>query len=173
MASLYPSVRYDSVYDINLADLKKRGIRGIVSDLDNTLVPWHSEDIPSELVRWLERVKTEGFKFCLVSNAGGRRAERTARALGVPVVAPALKPRRKAFESGVAVLGLAAGQVAMLGDQLFMDVWGARRAGLYTILVKPVSRREFIGTRLIRPLERLILLRFERRNADNSLSSEA
>lgn len=166
MSLLYPNRWYESIYQIDLKELKEKGIRGIMADLDNTLVPWRSEEIPPSLVDWLKKVNDEGFKLCLLSNAGGERAERVGKLLNLPVVAPALKPSRRAFERGASLLGLSAKEIAVVGDQIFMDIWGGNRLGMYTILVKPISRREFIATRLIRLLERLVLLRFRQRNAD-------
>lgn len=166
MKLLYPDIRYESIYQIDLEELKEKGIKGIMADLDNTLVPWRSETIPPSLLDWLKKVSEEGFKLCLLSNAGGKRAERMGKLLEVPVVAPALKPSRGAFGKGMKVLKLPAKEIAVVGDQIFMDIWGGNRTGMYTILVRPISKREFIGTRLIRLVEKLILLRFEQRNAD-------
>lgn len=166
MKLLYPDRRCESIYQINLKELKEKGIRGIIADLDNTLVAWRSETIPPSLIDWLKRINDEGFKLCLLSNAGGKRAERMGKLLKLPVIAPALKPSRTAFEKGVKILKLSAEEIAVVGDQVFMDILGGNRAGMYTILVRPISKREFIGTRLIRLLERLVLLRFEQEDAD-------
>ncbi len=155
--SLKPDMRYRSVRDIDIEKLKSAGIKGLLIDLDNTLAPWRSDDPPTENLEWLDRAKEAGIKVCLLSNAGNARAERTAAKLSVPVLAPAKKPLRSAYLKALEITGTKAGETVMVGDQLFMDVLGANRAGIKTILVEPIGRREFSGTRLVRIVEKIIL----------------
>ncbi len=156
---LRPDMRYHSVFDIDLEKLKMDGITGILIDLDNTLVPWRSDEPDRRTLDWVTKTKEMGYKMCLLSNAGGSRARRTAAKLSLPVVAPARKPMRKAYINGLDILGKKAQETVMIGDQLFMDVQGAKRAGVKTILVEPIGKREFAGTRLVRIIERLVLKR--------------
>lgn len=159
MPLLTPSAFYATVYDIDLASLSERGIRALILDLDNTLIPWRGDEIPPKLKAWVEELKQGGFAACLVSNAGGTRAARMAETLGIPVVAPAGKPFKKGFLAALNVLGVAPDEAAVVGDQLFTDVAGGNRLKLYTILVNPISTKEFIGTRAVRMVERRIIRR--------------
>ena len=86
-----------------------------------------------------------------------------ARVLDVPAISKARKPSRRAFRQALATLGTTEKETAVVGDQLFTDVLGGNRLGLYTVLVMPLSKREFFGTKAIRSLERIVLRRLIRR----------
>lgn len=160
---LSPAQMVDSVYDIDLEELKKQGIRGIIADLDNTLVPWHSCEIPCALEDWFCKVRNAGFKIAVVSNNTPSRVEEFSSRLGVTCIAKAVKPRRGAFRRIAADFGFAPQEMAVVGDQLFTDILGGNRCGMYTILVTPISRDEFIGTKLMRLVERIFLRRLQKR----------
>jgi hypothetical protein len=160
---LCPAEWAESIYAIDLDDLRRRGVRGLVFDLDNTLIPWRSPRPPAELAAWFSTLGRLGFKACIVSNNSVPRVNAFASALGVPAVARASKPRRRAFHRAMALLGTTAAETAVVGDQMFTDVLGGNRLGMYTILVTPVSRWEFPGTMLVRRVEALVLARLRRR----------
>ncbi|MBI2874572.1 MAG: YqeG family HAD IIIA-type phosphatase [Firmicutes bacterium] len=154
---LAPDLHIDSIYDLNLDALRRRGIRGIITDLDNTLVGW-TERIPTDrLLKWIADATDAGFRMCIVSNNRSERVRAFSRIVKVPAIWGARKPRRRAFREAIRALGLQPGETAVVGDQIFTDVLGGNRLGLYTILVVPVDRREFIGTRLARRLEKFVL----------------
>lgn len=163
MRILRPAEWHSSIHAIDLQALKGRGIRGVIVDLDNTLVAWRYPRPTPAVQEWLARVRSEGLKVCIVSNGGSRRVAAFAREAGVPYIGRAAKPRGRGFREALELLGTRPGETAVVGDQIFTDVLGGNRLGLYTILVKPVSRREFIGTRLVRRVERLVLRYLERR----------
>ncbi|WP_425060701.1 hypothetical protein SCACP_14410 [Sporomusa carbonis] len=152
---LIPCLKVDTLYDIDLAELQKRGIRGVVFDLDNTLIPWNSPEICPDILNWLNNLVSQGFKLCLVSNNGTRRVRQIAEQCGAPFVARALKPSRTGFRQAVAAMELTPTAVAVVGDQLFTDILGGNRLELYTIWVKPLATKEFIGTKITRQLEKL------------------
>jgi len=145
------------VEDVPPRQLAQRGIRGVILDLDNTLVPWNTTRISPAVRGWLDQARLEGLKLCIISNsAGDRRVEFVGRTLGIPFVSKAVKPSRRAFRLALAQMELEPDQVAVVGDQLFTDVLGGNRLGLFTILVTPVTRRDFIATKGMRLLERII-----------------
>lgn len=154
---LRPDSQNESVYTIDLRALLARGIRGVILDLDNTLVPWGARAAPPELLAWIASGQREGLRFCIVSNNRGARVMHLAAALGLPAVTGALKPRRGALRRALTVMGTAPETTALVGDQLFTDILGGNRLGLYTILVRPQSRKEFVLTRLVRRVERAVL----------------
>lgn len=154
---LTPNLYVKSVFHINLEELYQRGIRAIITDLDNTLVAW-DDPLPNErLLAWLQDVKSRGFSVCIVSNNSRDRVTKFAEAFGVPAIPKAIKPRRGAFRTACESMGVLPEQAAVVGDQIFTDVLGGNRLGVYTILVVPVSDKEFIGTKVMRALERLVL----------------
>ncbi|MGI6343819.1 MAG: YqeG family HAD IIIA-type phosphatase [Bacillota bacterium] len=156
---LRPRLYVKSIHRIDLERLKQAGIKAILADLDNTLVPWDSDETNPELLSWLRRVREVRLEIYLVSNAVPQRLQHFLDLLGVRGIAKAGKPASGAFMRALRELGLPASQVALVGDQIFTDVLGGNRVGLYTILVVPLSRNEFIGTRLMRRIERLVLKR--------------
>lgn len=158
-----PSIFCETIYDIDLADLKKRGIRGLIVDFDNTLVERGSQTAPEELHQWLEKVRENGLRICIVSNNLQRKIESVTQSLKIPLLARAAKPRGKAFRDGMAVLETPDYQTAVIGDQLFTDVLGGNRMGLFTILVLPVGTQEMLHTKLLRRIERLIIKRLQKK----------
>jgi HAD superfamily phosphatase (TIGR01668 family) len=145
----------DCLDDIDLAALKQAGIRGIIFDLDNTIIPWGSNVMDEKVRLWLDRLIKQGFKVSLVSNNKNKRVKEIGEKLSMPFVARALKPAKTGFRQALVQMGLAATQAAVIGDQLFTDVLGGNRLGLYTIWVRPLSSKEFIGTKVHRQFEKL------------------
>jgi len=154
---LTPDFFVPSIYDVDLDALRRRGIRGLIIDLDNTLAT-RDEDVPTDrLRRWLATARANGFRICIVSNNLERRVQGFARACGVPAVHAATKPRRRAFLRALDLIGVAPAEAAVIGDQLFTDVFGGKRLGMIAVLVVPLPGREFIGTRFVRIVERWVL----------------
>jgi len=152
-----PHLYVTHVVDIPLADLARQGIRGLLVDLDNTLLERRAEGFDPAILQWVATARAQGFALCLVTNAPPARTARMAALLGIPGVPRAQKPLLGGLRRGLARLGLRPDEAAIVGDQIFTDVWAGNRLGLYTILVRPMSPSESILTRWKRPLERLIL----------------
>lgn len=144
-----------SLYDIDMNTLQQKGIRGIIFDLDNTIIPWDSPNMSPDVIQWLKNVVVQGFKICLVSNNMDKRVKNIAGIFGIPFVSRAYKPAKSGFRQAIVALDLTEDQVAVVGDQLFTDILGGNRLELYTIWVTPLSTKEFIGTRITRRLEKL------------------
>lgn len=164
LEKLTPDEMVDSIYHMDLSALQKKGIKAIIADLDNTLVPWGACDINPELLNWVNSVKNVGLQLAILSNNSPSRVSEMAERLNIIGISKAIKPRRGGFRSIAARFGLAPSQVAVVGDQLFTDILGGNRSGMYTILVIPLSSREFIGTRIMRRLERIFLGRIKKNN---------
>lgn len=150
-----PYLAVRRVSDIPLELLVLRGIRAVVFDLDNTLVPYGSSEVPEDVARWLEEFRRRGLTGALVSNTLPGRARALASRLGWPAVGGWPKPNPGRLRRAMALLGATPATTASVGDQLFTDVWPANLLGLFTILVEPLHPREFPTTRLVRWLERL------------------
>ncbi len=157
MRLLRPASQVDSIYAVDPGALGARGIRGVILDLDNTIVPWGHWHAAPELPVWIAAARDAGLRLCIVSNNAGPRVRHLAGVLGLPVVAGALKPRRAALRRALRLLGTTPLTTALIGDQLFTDILGGNRLGLHTILVRPQSGRDFPLTRLVRLAERLLL----------------
>jgi HAD superfamily phosphatase (TIGR01668 family) len=151
-----PDLRFDRVEQIDVPTLASRGISGVLADLDGTLVGDHQRDVASSVTAWVDGLRAAGIDVCIVSNSGRARVAPLAAVLDVPYVAHAAKPLRRGIYAGLRALDRPANDVALVGDQLFTDVWGGRRSRLLTILVAPRSSDQALLTRLKRPLERLV-----------------
>jgi HAD superfamily phosphatase (TIGR01668 family) len=150
---LYPQLYVNTILDIPLQELKKANIKAFILDLDNTVTSWNSSHVTEEIIEWFNLIKVEGFKACILSNNGEKRVLAVAESLGIPYIHRAQKPRRGAFYRAVELMGVTAGETAVIGDQIFTDVLGGNRAGLFTILVVPISSKEFMGTKVSRFFE--------------------
>ncbi len=160
---LLPDLHVNSIYDLNLIQLKERGIKGIITDLDNTLIEWDRPQATPELVEWLLYIKKEGLQVVVVSNNHVKRVDAFAKPLGIPYISRAKKPFNRAFKSAQEMMQLQAEEVVVIGDQLFTDILGGNRLSLYTILVTPVAQSDGFFTRFNRLLERVALSRLRRK----------
>lgn len=158
----YPRQHLHSIFDLDPEHLRYLGIKGIITDMDNTLVPWNDRSVYPRLSRWLKNLQDKGFLLYIISNSTPRRGKKLAGELGIPAIWYAIKPRRRAFRRAIKEMGLSPSQVAVIGDQIFTDILGGNRLGLYTILVTPICDKEFIWTRLVRRLEIIILQKMKK-----------
>lgn len=134
---LYPNKLITSVYALDWEQLSKR-YGGVIFDIDNTLVP-HGAPADEQTVRLFERIHGLGMKTMLVSNNGKERVKPFADRVKTKYVCKAGKPKKKGYEAAMRQMGTAAGNTLFIGDQIFTDVWGANRAGMYTMLTEPVD----------------------------------
>lgn len=156
----FPDEIVDKVQDINLDVLADKGIKGLILDIDNTLVPTFMKEADNDVIDWIGKVKNSGFKLCIVSNATRKRVDKFNEKLGLEAIYRATKPIGRSFRKALKVLNLKAHETAAVGDQIFTDVYGGNRLGMYTILVKPIHRKESLFVRLKRYPERYILGRY-------------
>ena len=154
----------ETVWQISADELTQLGIQGIILDLDNTIVKWQQDDMSQEVETWLRAVLAAGIKFCVLSNSMlSSRSERIAAKLNSAYVHHARKPARAGFEKAMAAMNTVPANTAVVGDQMFTDILGGNRVGLYTIMVKPIHPREFPYTRYVsRPPEKLLLNYFRK-----------
>ncbi len=158
MSSLFtPTYRASSLVDVDIDKLWELGVRGIILDLDNTIVKWDSEKIEPEVSQWITYILKRGFLVCIVSNGMQKRVKMIANTLGVPYVSRAVKPMRRGFKKALKIMELKIEETAVIGDQVFTDVIGGNRMGLLTVLIHPLSDKEFITTKIFRKLERFLL----------------
>ncbi|MEG0439614.1 YqeG family HAD IIIA-type phosphatase [Solibacillus cecembensis] len=153
---LLPDEYVNSVLDITPEKLQQQGIRGIITDLDNTLVEWDRADATDELVKWFESMREAGIRIIIASNNNEERVKHFAEPHGIPFIHRAKKPLGGAYYAALVQLRLRRHEVVMLGDQLLTDVMGAKRQKLYTILVRPVAQSDGLVTKFNRFVERRV-----------------
>ena len=150
-----------SAYVIDFEKLYERGYRGGIFDIDNTLVP-HGAPADERAVRLFKRLKEIGFACCLISNNQEPRVKMFNEKIQTDYVYNAHKPSTKNYVRAMEIMGTDMDTTVFVGDQLFTDVWGAKRSGIASILVKPIHPKEEIQIVLKRYLERIVLFFYKR-----------
>lgn len=161
MKCFYPDEYVDSTYQIDFEALYKKGYRGIIFDVDNTLVP-HNAPIDERAKSLFARLNSIGFQSCLISNNKEPRVKKFAKPIGACYVYKANKPNPKSYKKGMDLMGTNKKNTLFVGDQIFTDVYGANLAGIYSILVKPIHPKEEIQIVLKRYLEKIVLHFYEK-----------
>lgn len=157
----YPKRLAPSSYDINYEKLYSEGYRGILFDIDNTLVE-HGADATPRAIELFKRLKKIGFQTCLISNNSDERVSRFNKNIGTNYIYKANKPFTKSYIKATKLMGTRIDNSVFVGDQLFTDVYGANKIGMMTYLVKPIHPKEEIQIVLKRKLERIVLYFYRR-----------
>lgn len=158
-----PNQHVKSIFEITPKKLKEQGIKGIITDLDNTLVEWDRPNATPKLIEWFKEMETEEIKVTIVSNNNRERVEAFSNPLQLQFIFRARKPSRKAFLKATSDMKLKKDEVVVIGDQLLTDVFGGNRGGFHTILVVPVASTDGFWTRFNRMIERRILNWFKKK----------
>lgn len=152
----YPDEYVASTYKIPFEKLYEEGYRGVIFDIDNTLVP-HGAPADERAKKLFARLKEIGFESCLISNNQEPRVKMFNEEIQTRYIFNAHKPSTKNYIRAMEEMGTEKDNTLFVGDQLFTDVWGAKRAGIHNILVKPIHPKEEIQIVLKRYLERIVL----------------
>lgn len=157
---LYPNEYLNSVKDISIELLKQNNIKGIILDVDNTLINFEKKMLDGAK-EWIENLKKEGIKFCIVSNSNKvKKVETVAKNLDIPFIYFAKKPFKSGFKKAKEILQLDEKNIAAVGDQIMTDVIGANRCNMFSILVKPIEEKDYLLTKIKRPFEKVIINRY-------------
>lgn len=157
-------LKADSIYSIDFDALRRKGIRAILFDIDNTLEEYATKKPGQKSIAYLKQLGELGFQIGILSNASHKRAERFLS--GFPqqdypkifMISKAGKPLKNSFRKLIREMGVRPDETAMVGDQLYTDIWGGNRSGCYTVLVKPINERiEPAFVRFKRRIERPFL----------------
>ena len=158
----YPDAYVDSTYGIDFEELYAEGYRGIIFDIDNTLVP-HGAPADGRSRDFFCMLKELGYGCMLLSNNKEPRVKSFSEAVGAEYIFKAGKPAVKNYRRAMERLGTYEENTLFVGDQLFTDIWGAKKAGIRTFLVKPIHPKEEIQIVLKRVLEKIVLFFYMRR----------
>ena len=159
----YPDYEAESAYDIDYQGLYRTGYRGIIFDIDNTLVP-HGAPADERAVALFVRIHELGYATLLLSNNKEPRVKSFAGQVGSLYRYKAGKPGKEGYLKAMEQMGTDQSNTLVVGDQLFTDVWGARRVGITSYLTRPIHPKEEIQIVLKRKLERIVLYFYHRRN---------
>lgn len=157
----FPDDYMASAYVVPFEKLYEEGYRGIIFDIDNTLVP-HGAPADNRAKKLFARLKEIGFESCLISNNQEPRVKMFNEEIQTHYIFDAHKPSTRNYIKGMELMGTDSGNTVFIGDQLFTDVYGAKRAGIRNILVKPIHPKEEIQIVLKRYLEKIVLHFYEK-----------
>lgn len=166
LTCFYPDVYLHSAYEIDFEALYKKGYRGVIFDIDNTLVP-HGAPADERSVALFGRLRDIGFESVLLSNNKEPRVKSFNDQVQSRYIYRAGKPAKKGYFAAMELMGTKPSTTLFVGDQLFTDVWGAKRAGMLTYLVEPIHPKEEIQIVLKRKLERIVLFFYKRSLVQN------
>jgi len=157
----YPTFSFDKVEDIPYELFKKERITAVIFDMDNTLVD-HKYKYNKNVKEWLKELRKKDIKICILSNSPRTHVvKKIARELSMKYLYNALKPWSFGFKKAMDLLDEKKENIIIIGDQLFTDIYGGNRFGIKTLLVKPIEKKEFWGTRIKRPIERFIIKKYK------------
>lgn len=154
---LYPKLYLNSVKEISLEILKANNIKGLILDVDNTLIDY-DKNMPEGIKEWAEELKKSGIQLCIVSNSNQKeKVKTTATHLDIPYVYFAKKPLKGGLKKAKIIMQLENEEIGVVGDQIFTDIIGANRSNMFSILVKPIKEKDIWITKIKRPLENKII----------------
>ena len=163
--TFYPNEIQNSTYVIDFEKWQRKGYKGVIFDIDNTLVP-HDADADERSKALFAKLKELGFSTMLLSNNKEPRVKRFAKQVGSAYIYKAGKPSRKNYIKAMEEMGTKPANTLFVGDQLFTDVWGAKRTGIYSVLVKPIHPKEEIQIVLKRYLEKIVLFFYYKKQGE-------
>ncbi|MDD5935907.1 MAG: YqeG family HAD IIIA-type phosphatase [Clostridiales bacterium] len=167
----YPSHYVESSYVIPYEKLYEKGYRGIIFDIDNTLVP-HGADASKEAIELMDRLRKIGFSICFISNNDEERVTRFNREIQAKYVYKANKPSTKNYLKAIKFMGTTKENTIFVGDQLFTDVYGANRTGITSFLVHPIDKHEEIQIIIKRRLEWIVLKCYARKRKKEKMKTD-
>ncbi len=158
----FPDAIQESTYEIDFEALQRQGIKGVLFDIDNTLVE-HGADATPRAIALFKKLEQLGIKSCLISNNKEERVLRFNKEIGTKYIYDAHKPSGKNYRKAMELMGTDLSNTIFVGDQLFTDVFGAKRIGMRNILVRPIDSKEEIQIVLKRYLEKIVLHFYEKK----------
>ena len=163
---LYPDFYLNNILDITIPFLKENNIKGLILDVDNTLIDFDKKLLEGA-ENWAQMLKENGIQLCILSNSNQKeKVEKVATNLQIPYFYFAKKPLKSGFKKAKEILGLENKQIAAVGDQIFTDVIGANRSHMISILVEPIGEKDIWITKVKRPLEKAIIQKGKKEKKD-------
>lgn len=164
----YPKGYFKKVSEISLEYLKENNIKGIILDVDNTLIDYY-RNMEEETVEWVNNLRQNGIKMCILSNSEKQeKVKAVAEKLGLEYSYFGTKPLKRGFKKAQKILDLECNEIAAVGDQIFTDVIGSNRMKMHSILVDPIKEKDIWITKLKRPIENYI----KRKYLENRVNSK-
>ncbi|WEB71436.1 YqeG family HAD IIIA-type phosphatase [Aerococcus christensenii] len=161
LENFLPTWLLESIYVLTPDRLKDLQVKGIITDLDNTILAWNQPDVTKKLEEWVNTMQANGIQVMILSNNNKKRVRRVADPLGIPYYHSARKPFRKGLRYLLGESDLNEAEVIYVGDQLLTDIWVSNRQGIRSVLVRPILDTDIIWTKLNRKVENWIFSRLQ------------
>ncbi len=160
--NLYPKIYLNNVKEITYELLQENNIKGLILDVDNTLIDYY-KNMPEGVEQWCKDLQKRNIKFCIASNSNKReKVKGVSEKLGIPYVFFAKKPLKMGLNKAKNIMELKSEEVAVVGDQIFTDVLGANRCKMFSILVEPIKEKDILITIIKRPIENFIKSKYKK-----------
>ena len=157
-----PDYRFHTFDEASAEFLSSIGVKGLILDVDNTLEPYENAAPGEHVIKWLGELSDAGIKCAIVSNNGKERIDKFNENIGLVAYSKAKKPFKRNVLSALRDMGVSPSEAALMGDQVFTDVWAARNAGIRAILVPPINDKRDLLTRFKRLLEKPIIKKYNK-----------
>lgn len=154
MKNLYPKLYLKKIEDITIEMLIKNKIKLLILDVDNTLIDYN-KNLSEDIINWAKTMKGQGIKLHILSNTNDKeKVKEIAKKLDIPYKYFAMKPLKKGFKNIQKTTNIKPENIAVVGDQIFTDIWGGNRSKMFTILVEPINtEKDYWYTAWKRPIE--------------------
>lgn len=163
---LFPDKHVKRVEDIDYNELKNKNIKAILLDIDNTIINY--ERIMTKSVEnWIKKAKEYNIEICLLSNNTEKKVAQIANKIDVKFIYSAGKPGKKGYIKAIKMLNVKNTEIAVVGDQVFTDVYGGNKLNMHTILVEPIEIKDIWITKIKRPLEKRVLTEYSHYDYQN------
>ncbi len=164
---LFPKYYLKNVTEFTIEMIKDNGIKGVILDVDNTLIDYY-RNMPEGTEKWCKDLQKQGIKFCIASNSNKKeKVETVAKQLNIPYIFFAKKPLKSGLNKAKKIMDLESNEIAVIGDQIFTDVLGANRCKMLSVLVDPIEEKDIFITIIKRPIENLIKKKYEMHLSNN------
>lgn len=158
-----PDECYSNIYEIDIAEIKRAGICGLICDIDNTLVPYAEPEPTGQVAEWIKSVRDAGIAVSFVSNNGAKRVDLFNRSMGFFAASASGKPSRRQLRAAMTAMKTTSADTAIVGDQIFTDIFAGKRLGLHCILVNPIEDKKTIFFIIKRLLEKPFIFIYNNR----------
>ena len=157
---IYPNKYVKKVEDIDIQFMKENKLEALVLDVDNTLIDM-TKVVSKEIKLWAKKISEDGIKLYILSNSHHKeKVSKVAKEINAKFEYFAKKPCKTGFLKVIEKLGIENKRIGMVGDQIFTDIIGGNSVGMFTILVEPISKKEYLHTSWRRPLDNFIKNRY-------------
>lgn len=155
MKRFIPNIYKKSIFEINYKKLKEQNIKVLLFDFDNTIIEKGNIIVNKKTITLFNKLKKDFLIYVVSNSLNTKKLNIVCKKLEIPFIGNSRKPLKKGYKK-LKFKGIKNNQIAMIGDQLITDIWGANRMGYISILIDPMTNNELIWTKITRVLEKIV-----------------